>query len=121
MYCHKVATSWRAWTPEPIQLQTLPQTKGQPARAPLTRRVHLYVLNLDPNHFAVQRRSLAPLGKPISIRLEKLGEGNDPWGGYRAGFIGTTTLTRRDFGISYNLGPASESMELEIGIEGIRK
>lgn len=59
--------------------------------------------------------------KPISIRLEKLGEGNDPWGGYRAGFIGTTTLTRRDFGISYNLGPASESMELEIGIEGIRK
>ena len=59
--------------------------------------------------------------KPISIELEKLGEGKDPWGGYRAGFIGTTTLTRRDFGISYNLGPASESMELELGIEGIRK
>ena len=59
--------------------------------------------------------------KPISIHLEKLGEGNDPWGGYRAGFIGTTTLTRRDFGISYNLGPASETMELELGIEGIRK
>lgn len=59
--------------------------------------------------------------QPISIRLEKLGEGNDPWGGYRAGFVGTTTLTRRDFGISYNLGPASESMELELGIEGIRK
>ena len=30
---------------------------------PLTRRVHLDVLNLDPNHFAVQRRSLTPLGK----------------------------------------------------------
>jgi len=59
--------------------------------------------------------------RPISIQLEKLGEGSDPWGGYRAGFIGTTTLTRRDFGISYNLGPASESMELELGIEGIRK
>ena len=59
--------------------------------------------------------------KPISIALEKLGEGMDPWGGYRAGFVGTTTLTRRDFGISYNLGPASESMELELGIEGIRK
>ena len=59
--------------------------------------------------------------RPISIRLEKLGEGNDPWGGYRAGFAGTTTLNRRDFGISYNLGPASESMELELGIEGIRK
>ena len=59
--------------------------------------------------------------KPISIDLRKIGEGKDPWGGYRAGFIGTVTLTRRDFGISYNLGPASETMELELGIEGIRK
>ena len=59
--------------------------------------------------------------KPISIDLRKIGEGKDPWGGYRAGFIGTVTLTRGDFGISYNLGPASETMELELGIEGIRK
>ena len=59
--------------------------------------------------------------KPISIDLRKIGEGKDPWGGYRAGFIGTITLARSDFGISYNLGPASETMELELGIEGIRK
>ena len=59
--------------------------------------------------------------KPIAIELEKLGEGKDPWGGYRAGFIGTLTLTREDFGIGYNLGPASETMEFELGIEGIRK
>ena len=59
--------------------------------------------------------------KPISIDLRKIGEGKDPWGGYRAGFIGTVTLTRKDFGIDYNLGPASETMELELGIEGIRK
>ena len=59
--------------------------------------------------------------KPISIDLRKIGEGKDPWGGYRAGFIGTVTLTRKDFEISYNLGPASETMELELSIEGIRK
>ena len=59
--------------------------------------------------------------KPIAIELEKLGEGSDPWGGYRAGFIGTVTLTRKDFGIGFNLGPASETMEFELGIEGIRK
>ena len=59
--------------------------------------------------------------KPISIDFRKIGEGKDPWGGYRAGFIGTVTLTRKDFGISYDLGPASETMELELGIEGIRK
>ena len=59
--------------------------------------------------------------KPISIDLRKIGEGKDPWGGYRAGFIGTVTLTRKDFGIGYNLGPASETMEFELSIEGIRK
>ena len=65
--------------------------------------------------------TLHGMTKPVSIRIEKIGEGKDPWGGYRVGFVGTATLTRRDFGISYNLGPASESMELELGIEGIRK
>ena len=56
--------------------------------------------------------------KPIKIAIKKLGEGKDPWGGYRSGFIGTTKLKRADFGISYNLGPASETMESELGIEG---
>ncbi len=59
--------------------------------------------------------------KPIQIEVTKIGEGKDPWGGYRAGFAGITTLTRKDFGMEYDLGPAAESMELELGIEGIRK
>jgi polyisoprenoid-binding protein YceI len=59
--------------------------------------------------------------KPVTIDIQKIGEGKDPWGGYRAGFSGTTTLTRKDFGIDYDLGPAAETMELELGIEGIRK
>ena len=50
-----------------------------------------------------------------------VGEGKDPWGGYRAGFEGTTTITRKDFGMGYNLGPAAESMELFLFIEGVRK
>lgn len=59
--------------------------------------------------------------KPIKVTVTRIGEGKDPWGGYRAGFHGTYALTRSDFGISYNLGPASESMELNISIEGIRQ
>ena len=59
--------------------------------------------------------------KEIAIDVEKVGEGNDPWGGYRAGFEGTVTLTRKDFGMGYNLGPASESLELFLFIEGVRK
>ena len=65
--------------------------------------------------------SLHGVSKPIAIDVEKIGEGKDPWGGYRAGFFGKTTLTRRDFGMEYDLGPTSETMLLELTVEGIRK
>ncbi len=59
--------------------------------------------------------------KTISFPIEKIGEGDDPWGGYRAGFSGTTALTLADYGITYNLGPQSTQVELELYIEGIRQ
>lgn len=65
--------------------------------------------------------TLHGVSKPIEIKVTKLGEGKDPWGGYRAGFVGTVKLVRRDFGMTYPLGSNSEDMELELGIEGIRK
>lgn len=58
--------------------------------------------------------------RPIAIAVKKVGEGKDPWGGYRAGFEGTVAITRADYGMGYNLGPASESMDLHLFIEGIR-
>ncbi len=59
--------------------------------------------------------------RAVVIEVEKIGEGPDPWGGYRAGFLGTTSLNRGDFGMPYDLGPGSESMEFELGIEGVRR
>lgn len=59
--------------------------------------------------------------KEIEIDAEKIGEGDDPWGGYRAGFLGTTTLTLKDFGIDYDLGPASTTAEVTLSVEGIRQ
>jgi len=59
--------------------------------------------------------------KEIEIEAEKIGEGEDPWGGYRAGFLGTTTLTLKDFGIDYDLGPASTTAEVTLSVEGIRQ
>jgi polyisoprenoid-binding protein YceI len=58
--------------------------------------------------------------KPIEINVKLIGEGNDPWGGYRAGFEGTTTLTLKDFGIA-DLGPASTQVEMFLSIEGVKK
>ena len=59
--------------------------------------------------------------KRISFPVTKLGEGKDPWGGYRAGFAGSTKLKLSDYGIDYNLGPASTHVEMELHIEGIRQ
>ncbi|MCL7745301.1 YceI family protein [Guyparkeria hydrothermalis] len=59
--------------------------------------------------------------KEIEIEAEKIGEGEDPWGGYRAGFHGTTTLTLKDFGIDYDLGPAATEAELSLSVEGVRQ
>ena len=59
--------------------------------------------------------------RSISFPVQKIGEGKDPWGGYRAGFAGATTLKLADYGITYNLGPASTEVELELHVEGIRQ
>jgi len=59
--------------------------------------------------------------KSVVIDAYKIGEGKDPWGGYRAGFSGTTTIRLGDFGIPEKLGPASRHVELELHVEGIRK
>lgn len=59
--------------------------------------------------------------RPVAIEIEKVGEGPDPWGGYRAGFLGKYTMTRSDFGIDQNLGPKSTTVELTLSVEGIRK
>ncbi len=65
--------------------------------------------------------TLLGVTKPISFEIKRIGEGKDPWGGYRAGFEGTYTLARKDFGMDYSLGPAAENIDLELLIEGIKK
>ena len=59
--------------------------------------------------------------KPVVIAARFIGEGKDPWGGYRAGFEGSTTLTLKDFNIKMDLGPASQTVDLIISVEGVRK
>lgn len=59
--------------------------------------------------------------KPVVIAATFIGQGDDPWGGYRAGFSGSTKLKLKDFDIQKDLGPASQEVELIISIEGVRQ
>ncbi|AZQ86123.1 YceI family protein [Colwellia sp. Arc7-635] len=57
------------------------------------------------------------VSKPLVIDAVKVGEGDDPWGGYRAGFSGTATIAMGDFGFKKDFG----KVDLILHIEGIRQ
>jgi len=59
--------------------------------------------------------------KDITFEIRKVGEGKDPWGGYRAGFEGTVSILRTDFGMESNLGPLANTVYLDLFIEGVRQ
>lgn len=80
------------------------------------------VLDDDKDEFdIVGDLTLNGVTKSITIEVEKIGEGKDPWGGYRAGFSGETTITLKDFNVKMDLGPASQTVQLELEVEGIKK
>ncbi|MET0998312.1 MAG: YceI family protein, partial [Marmoricola sp.] len=41
--------------------------------------------------------------RQIELDVEFLGAGQDPWGGSRLGFEATTEISRKDFGIDFNI------------------
>ncbi|AIR86697.1 MULTISPECIES: YceI family protein [Erwiniaceae] len=59
--------------------------------------------------------------KPITLAARLLGEGKDPWGGYRAGFEANGEIVLKEFNITKDLGPASQKAELIISVEGVRQ
>lgn len=89
---------------------------------PLARFVSSgYQENADKSAALTGNLTLHGVTRPITIQVKPIGHGADPWGGYRRGFEGSTTLKLADYGINYNLGPASKEVELFLSVEGIRK
>ncbi len=80
-----------------------------------------YIPNDDGTGTLEGELTLHGVTREIAIDVEKIGEGQDPWGGYRVGFSGETELQLKDFGIDYDLGPASETVYLALEVEGIRQ
>ncbi|MCK8043594.1 YceI family protein [Shewanella sp. 1CM18E] len=58
--------------------------------------------------------------KPLAIDAQMIGEGQDPWGGYRSGFVGSTEFALKDYDVKVDLGPASANVILDLVVEGIR-
>jgi polyisoprenoid-binding protein YceI len=65
--------------------------------------------------------TLRGVTREIDLEMELINHGEDPWGNYRMGFEGTTTLTLENYGIDYDLGPQAEEVTLMLSVEGIRQ
>ncbi len=61
--------------------------------------------------------TLLGVTKEITLDVDVIGGGDDPWGGYRQGFEGKATIKASDFGMKANVG----EVELIWSVEGVLK
>ncbi|MGH3448448.1 MAG: YceI family protein [Nocardioidaceae bacterium] len=47
--------------------------------------------------------SIRGVTKPVELSVDFLGVDNDPWGGTRVGLEATTSISRKEWGVSFNL------------------
>jgi len=65
--------------------------------------------------------------KPITVEFESTGSARDPFGNLRLGFEGQTTLSRKDWGLTWNAALetggflVSDKIKLEFDISAIQK
>jgi polyisoprenoid-binding protein YceI len=50
--------------------------------------------------------------RPLTLDVEFNGVGGDPWGGTRAGFTATGQVSRKEFGIEFNIPMGGDKMAL---------
>ena len=65
--------------------------------------------------------TLHGVSKDVAFDLVHIGEGKDPWGGYRSGFNATTTIKRSEFGVNYMVPNIPDEMTINLFVEGVRK
>lgn len=65
--------------------------------------------------------NLHGVSKKVTAVVDYIGAGDDPWGGYRAGFEARFSVKRSDFGITFMPGGLGENVDLIVALEGKRK
>jgi polyisoprenoid-binding protein YceI len=65
--------------------------------------------------------------KPVDVKFELLGTSQDPWGGTRIGFEGKAEISRKEFGLVWNVALetggvlVSDTIKLEMDVEAVKK
>lgn len=88
------------------------------AKHPQAKFVSTGVTNNDDGTKTIKGNfTLNGVTKAIEIQAKHIGEGEDPWGGYRSGFEGSTQIEMKDFNFKMDFG----TVHLDLHVEGIRK
>ncbi|MEQ1568289.1 MAG: YceI family protein [Myxococcota bacterium] len=59
--------------------------------------------------------------KTITVDFTKVGEGDDPWGGHRAGWYAEFNIKRSDYGMNFMVPAIGDDVKLIVSVEGVRK
>jgi polyisoprenoid-binding protein YceI len=65
--------------------------------------------------------------RPVTLQVEGGGRVTDPWGGIRTGFSAKTSISRKDFGLTWNVAleaggfMVSDKLEITLEIEAVKK
>lgn len=59
--------------------------------------------------------------KPLTLRLECLGEAEDPWGNHRRGYEGTFKIKRSEYGMDKMIPMIGDEVAITLAIEVMRK
>ncbi len=96
-------------------------------RYPEITYVSTAVEQLDDTHYRVTGDlTIKGVTRPVTIDLEFTGAAVDPFGNQRIGLEGSTTINRKDFGVSWNAALeaggvlVSEKVTLEFEVSAIR-
>ncbi|MBI6550099.1 YceI family protein [Xenorhabdus lircayensis] len=91
------------------------------AKHPEAKFTSTEVKKTGENYTIIGDLTLNGVTKPVTLNAKLMGEGKDPWGGYRAGFEANGKIKLKDFSIKGDLGPKSQEVELIITVEGVRE
>jgi polyisoprenoid-binding protein YceI len=86
------------------------------------------VAQKDDNEFVVTGDlTIHGVTKPIDVTFELLGTSQDPWGGTRIGFEGKAEISRKEFGMVWNVALetggvlVSDTVKLELDVEAVKQ
>ena len=65
--------------------------------------------------------SLHGVTRLVTVQLQRVGSGNDPFGGYRTGFETNFSIRRSEFGMTGMQGPVGDDIWLLVSFEAVKQ